>query len=283
MTTSQLGPSDEPPYRSYKELRSDHVYVSFSPAAKRLFWPLKGAFPTAISVMKTPRSPDDLEPYFQPGTGGSGSGTWHETSQLPLTEPKVSSVEVSVCDLEQWEFDWIEWHRDHAPGEFAPEYVTYGDLSDEDRPYARDPKEDGSWEEDSDTEFLIKCCGQDRPLRKRGIKLVVMPPAGHHFVTVHDYVSGKFGFICETTFLMTMSAVHPWLMSLRDDILEAKTVARPQPYPVSDVFEWMVNQGPEHTIEEKKGWIREHGGGPRLPMPASTAAMIERIRASRKR
>lgn len=194
MATSHSGQAEEPPYRSYKELRSDHVHVLFSPATKRLFWPLDGVFPTAISVMKTPRSPDDLEPYFQPDTGGSGSGTWHEISQLPLTEPKVSSVEASVYDLDQWEFDWMAWHRDHAGGEFDPEYVTYGDLSDEDRPYANDPKEDGSWEEEEDTEFLVKCCGEDRPLRKRGVKLVVTPSAGNHFVTVHDYVSGKSAF-----------------------------------------------------------------------------------------
>lgn len=194
MVTSQSGQSDEPSYRSYKELRGDHVHVLFSPTTKRLFWPLDGVSPTAISVMKTPCSPDDLEPYFQLDTRGSGGGTWHEISQLPLTEPKVSSVEVSVYELDQWEFDWMEWHRDHAGGEFDPEYVTYGDLSDEDRPYANDQKEDGSWEEDSDTEFLVKCCGEDRPLRKRGIKLVVTHSAGNRFVTVHDYVSGKSSF-----------------------------------------------------------------------------------------
>lgn len=88
----------------------------------------------------------------------------------------------------------MAWHRDHAGGEFDPEYVTYRDLSDEDRPFANDPKEDGSWEEDSDTEFLVKCCGEDRPLRKRGIKLVVTHSAGNRFVTVHDYVSGKYCF-----------------------------------------------------------------------------------------
>ncbi|KAK3934510.1 hypothetical protein QBC46DRAFT_368162 [Diplogelasinospora grovesii] len=210
----------------------------------------------------------DLEPYFQPDTGGSGSGTWHEISQLPLTEPKVSSVEASVYDLDQWEFDWMAWHRDHAGAEFDPEYVTYGDLSDEDRPYANDPKEDGSWEEDSEKEFLVKCCGEDRPLRKRGVKLVVTPSAGSNpFVTVQDYVS----------------AVHPWLMSLRGDILEAKTVARPQPYSALASTEWMVDKGPEHKIEEKESWIREHGGGPPRTMTASTAAILNRIRASRNR
>ncbi len=70
---------------------------------------------------------------------------------------------------------------------------------------------------------------------------------------------------------MMMSAVHPWLMSLRDNILKAKTVSRPQPYSASASTEWMVDKVPEHKIEEKKSWIRGHGGGPPRPMPASTA------------
>lgn len=180
----------QPPYRSFEELRKDpNDAVVFSHAAKRLFWPLDGVFPTALSVMKTPRSADDLEPYYQNSPGGGGN--WHEIAQLALTEPKVSSVEASACDLEQWESDWIAWHGYHKGEPANPEYVTYGDLSDEDRPYAKEAREDGGWEEDSDTEFLIRCCGEDRPLGKRGQKLVVTPGAGGDFVTVHDYVSGE--------------------------------------------------------------------------------------------
>jgi hypothetical protein len=283
MAASQSGQSDEPPYRSYKELRSDHVHVFFSPVTKRLFWPLDGVFPTAISIMKTPHSPGNLEPYFHPDTGDSGSGTWHEVSQLPLTEPKVSSIEVSVSDLDQWEFDWMAWHRDHTGGEFDPEYVTYGDLSDEDRPYANGPKEDGSWEEDSDTKFLVKCCGEDRPRRKRGLKLVVTPSACNYFVTVHDYVSGKSSFQSWRKFLMIMLVVHPWLMSLRHDILKAKTVARPQPYSALVPTKWVVSGGPQHKIEEREGWIREHDNPQSRSIPGSTAAILARIRASRNR
>ncbi|KAH6658186.1 hypothetical protein BKA67DRAFT_689361 [Truncatella angustata] len=265
MATSQSGNLDEPPYTSFKELRSDEVI--FSPATRRLFWPLDGVFLTAISVMKIPRSPEDLEPYFQPDTGGSGSGTWHEISQLPVTEPKVSSVEASVYGLDQWESDCIAWHGVHEGGEFDPEYVTYGDLSDEDRPYAKEPKEDGSWEEEEDTKFLLRCCGEDRPPRKRGLKLVVTPSAGNHFVTVHDWVS----------------AVHPWLVSLRDDVLRAKTVARFQAYSVSARTEWMVDKGPDHKIEEKQSWIEKHRSGPPRMIPGSTAAILNRIRANRNR
>lgn len=193
METSKPSQSKEPPCRSFEELLRNGLRVAFSPATKQLFWPLDGVFPSAISVMKTAHSVDDLEPFFRPDKEGNGSGTWHEISQLPLTEPRVSSVEASVYDLEQWEFDWMAWHKDHDGPEFDQEYVTYGDLDDEDRLYASEPKEDGSWEEDSDTEFLVKCCGDDRPLRKRGLRLVVTPSAGSKaFVTVLDYVSGEY-------------------------------------------------------------------------------------------
>jgi hypothetical protein len=72
-------------------------------------------------------------------------------------------------------------------------------------------------------------------------------------------------------------------MSLRGDILKAKPVARPQPYSASAPIEWMVNKGPEHKIEAKESWIQEHGGGQHRPMPASTAAILNRIRANRNR
>ena len=54
---------------------------------------------------------------------------------------------------------------------------------------------------------LLKCCGIDRP-RGKAAKLVVKPDAssGRNFVTIHDCVS----------------AVHPWLMERREDILGAE-------------------------------------------------------------
>ncbi|KAJ4414511.1 hypothetical protein N0V85_003115 [Neurospora sp. IMI 360204] len=209
METSQSGQSEGPPFLSLKELQHAGVRrVIYTPATQRLYWEFDGVFPTAISVMKDKKgAKDDLEPFFNPDTG-----TWHEISQLPLTEPKVSSLEVSVFDLEgrQWELDWAEWHEHHganyesnwaeylkhhggdapAPIRGQQEWVTYGDLDDDVRPYAREQKEDGSWEEDSDTEFLIKCCGEDRPLRKLDPKLVVTA-GSESFVTVRDFVSGK--------------------------------------------------------------------------------------------
>ncbi|KAL6822866.1 hypothetical protein J3E69DRAFT_382000 [Trichoderma sp. SZMC 28015] len=264
MAAAQSIQSDEPPYPSFEELRSNEQRVLFSPAAKRLYWPLEGVFPSAISVMRTARSVGEFDPFFTPDTNGSGSGTWHEISSLPLTDPKVSSAEASLRDLDQWESDWLAWHRDHTAPEFNVEYTTYGDLSDEDRPYANEPKEDGGWEEDSDTEFLIRCCGDDRPLRKRGLKIKVTPSAGNNFVTVHDYVR----------------AVHPWLMGLRGDIIRAKAVARPMPYFESGVnIEWMVSNltAPQHEIMAKEFWTEMHR--PPRPMDAATSRFLQRIGA----
>ncbi|CCC05561.1 unnamed protein product [Sordaria macrospora k-hell] len=86
---------EEPPFLSFKELKNAGVRrVIYTPAAERLYWEFDGVFPTstAISVMKNEKgAKDDLEPFFNPDTG-----TWHEISQLPLTEPKTSSFEVSV-------------------------------------------------------------------------------------------------------------------------------------------------------------------------------------------
>ncbi|PTB65070.1 hypothetical protein BBK36DRAFT_1160295 [Trichoderma citrinoviride] len=262
MAAAQSSQPDEPLYPSFEELRSNQERVLFSPAAKRLYWPLEGVFPTAISVMRTVRSVDELDPFFRPDTSGSGSGTWHEIASLPVTDPKVSSVEASVRDLDQWESDWLAWHREHTAPEYNAEYVTYGDLSDEDRPYADEPNEDGNWEADSDTEFLVRCCGDDRPLRKRGLKIKVTPSAGNDFVTVRDYVS----------------AVHAWLMSLRGDIIRAKAVARPQPYVGN--MEWMVSNitAPQHEIMTKEFWVEMHRP-PRPVRDAATSRFLQRIGA----
>lgn len=165
---------------SYEELRSERQRVVFSKDFERLCWPLKGTFPTTLSVMQTMRGAlEDMEPLQR------RDGTWHEIAFLPLTEPKVSSIKASVRILDQYEPDWVAWHEDHE----AAEYVAYGDLDDDTRPFG-EQQEDGSWEADSDTEYLARCCGQDRPVHKRGLMVQVKPSAGKDFVTIHDYASG---------------------------------------------------------------------------------------------
>lgn len=200
MTSPQPKQSEQPPFRSWSQLRYDEVNVTFSPVAERLFWQYEGNFPSAISVMKTSSNVKELEHLFQSsktsavkgsGSGGDAAeaGTWHAIAHEPITQPPVSSLRVTIEDLDQWESDWLFWHEDHEGAEF----VTYGDLSDEDRPFAEYANEDGDWEADSDTEFKIRCCGEDRPLRRRGLELEVKPVNGGAFVSVRDYVQGEIG------------------------------------------------------------------------------------------
>ncbi|KUJ18862.1 uncharacterized protein LY89DRAFT_717382 [Mollisia scopiformis] len=257
MATSQSGQPDESPYPSYKELRRNQLSVNSTDAVNCLFWHFDGVFPAAISVMTTPRTPNSLKPYFQPEAGGSGSGTWHQIARLPITEPKVSSIEISVSDLESWRNSWLEQHKEHPEGE----YVTYGDLSDDERPY---PSEEGGWESDSDTPYLVRCCGEDRPPNETA-KLVVTPSAGNHFVTVQDYVS----------------TVHPWLMSLREDILQAKKVVNYYPQPMPTDF-MVIGMVPDNIrIEDKQYWIEGFRPGGRLPRNAHEASIIDRLRRPR--
>ena len=111
---------------------------------------------------------------------------------MPLTEPKCSSVVAYFDEVYSWESNWLEFHERHT---MNAEYIAYRDLSDEDRPFPNKLTEDGSWDDDSDTEFLIRCCGEDRPLRTRSLNILVTPSTGSNFVTVYDYVSSKFIFL----------------------------------------------------------------------------------------
>lgn len=170
-----------------RDLQGDGIPVRFVDATRRIFWSFEGDFPSAVSVMKTALTPESLEPLFQPDPSEGSSGTWHEICQHALTEPKVSSVRASVYHLEQYHEDWMGWHREHP----WAEYVTHGEMSDADRPFASAMREDGSWEEDSDTEWMVACCGEERPLNK-DVKLEIKPAEGCQYVTIRDYVSGEF-------------------------------------------------------------------------------------------
>lgn len=126
---------------------------------------------------------------------------WHEIALLPLMEPKVSSIKVTIRMLDQYEPDWVMWHENHE----AAEYLEYGDLDDDTRRFD-EQQEDGTWEADSDTPYIARCCGQNRPVHKRGLSVQVTPAAGEDFVTIRDYVSGMlvyifFSFMCYASYV----------------------------------------------------------------------------------
>lgn len=77
---------------------------------------------------------------------------------------------------------------------------------------------------------------------------------------------------------MIVSAVHPWLMSLREDILKAMSLFLG--YPQSLPTEFMVTGGPDILwIDDKEDWIRRIvGGPPRHPIPVSILNRLRRAR-----
>lgn len=162
-----------------------------------------------------PTLPPD-EPYYQPapsdGTAGSG-GNWYPISQDSLAEPNVSSIAIRFVDLARWEENWLEAHEGH----YCPDYPGFdstltriGPLPDAD---PDDP--DDRWDEvdGEGTGHLLMCCGVERPRKTESdsrFQFVVEAKGEGGFLTVHDYVE----------------QLHPWLMGLREEILEATAIAR---------------------------------------------------------
>jgi hypothetical protein len=229
--TVDAGEADSQPaqYLTDKELRSSGVSPHSTLATVRLVWSFSGSLETSISVMASAYSVDVLEPYFQPAAGGGSP--WHVISKSSLTHPPVSAIVATVDDLEIWESDWKDFHRNHSePDSYnESEDLQYGDLPD------YDP------EKDEDPPHLLVCCGTDRPRNKSGGVLVTASQSGPGFVTVHDYIT----------------TVHPWLMRNRDDILDAMDRREDLPDPedmdlvVDAVFPtWL-------RIREKSEWVNE--------------------------
>jgi hypothetical protein len=166
---------DGPPYPTFNERKiQNNKAPIFSRAYQRLMWPIQGEFPSAISVM-TENTP---QPLFNPETG-----EWHEIASQSITNIKVSSLEASLENLDSWERQWERMHMEHAdPAYDECEFVTDSDLDDDER----------DWDEDSDTGILVHCCGEDRPFDKKGLTLEVRPSPENGFVTVKDYIGGKY-------------------------------------------------------------------------------------------
>lgn len=212
-----------PPYPTLAELRAAHRHMLPSAAGgKLLFWPLDG--PTletsGLAVMAGPTNPDVRVPYYDAATGAC-----HPISQLPISEPRVSSITVHVSELADWEGNWEEAHFDL--------------IADEEG-------------DDSGGVDRIECGGMERPVGKDA-SIVVIGTGGvteggggggssSGFVTVHDFVA----------------AVHPWLMGLRSDILGALATLNGEDAPLPAETELMVNV---HTlaslmIDKRAEWIR---------------------------
>lgn len=134
--------------------------TSVSADARRIRWTLNGPLETAIAVARDYSfDPDEVpEPYYRGPSGDDGKPTWHPFSQSSLAEPKVSSLELFVDPLDEWDYYWMEHHEGHTDpaGTYDPAEVLYGPLPDADES-----------EKTDDDEHLLLCCGEKRPRGKK--------------------------------------------------------------------------------------------------------------------
>ncbi|KAH6983655.1 hypothetical protein BKA56DRAFT_520050 [Ilyonectria sp. MPI-CAGE-AT-0026] len=84
----------------------------------RLFWSLGGPLETSIFILEDAANPEGpREPYFRQTAGGA---TWHPISQESLTEPRVSSISVSILPLNDWRTILARCCGENRPKNLAP-------------------------------------------------------------------------------------------------------------------------------------------------------------------
>ncbi|KAB5583028.1 hypothetical protein GE09DRAFT_288074 [Coniochaeta sp. 2T2.1] len=167
MVTTRSGQGSPPAaFPSFEEVfNSQQRRPLLTTEAKRLRWVLHGPLETAITVLR--------QPYHEPGTapepyrisqgGPDNPTTWHAVAQAAYTEPKVSSITVSVSQIDDWEDLWRERHIGCA-----------------------DPPLDDEEGGKENYDFPSRCCGEQRP-HPQDMTLTIR--ASGEYVTVHDYVS----------------------------------------------------------------------------------------------
>ncbi|KAK0754378.1 hypothetical protein B0T18DRAFT_399044, partial [Schizothecium vesticola] len=168
----------------------EYILQLISTAGKRLFWRLNGPLEHAISVAPSEYYEPDavMEPYFRPASADlDTASSWHAVSQESLQTPPVSSVTVRIMCIDSWEQRWADEHRECYDAVFASDRRRLA-------PRPGDETLDAPL-------YVAECCGEERPW-SQDTRLKVV--AGGAFITVHEYVS----------------AVHPWLMGMRDNLLD---------------------------------------------------------------
>ncbi|KAK5659395.1 hypothetical protein OQA88_1488 [Cercophora sp. LCS_1] len=184
---------------SYEEHLRAREEVKVSEGARRIRWALNGPLESAITIGRDYfLDPDEVPESYCRGSLGSSEDSlyeaWHPLSKSPLSEPKISSLQLTVHALHDWDTNWMENHDQHTDpdGTYDPADVLYGPLPDADK-YEK---------EDAENHLLI-CCGLKRP---RGKKVQLKVEAGTEgFVTIRDFAS----------------VVHRYLMGRRAEIIEA--------------------------------------------------------------
>jgi len=100
------------------------------------------------------------EPYFR--STADGAANWHPISQLPFIEPRILSCTVSVLELDDWGWQWLEFTAEESEPD-TPSAAAWGVAPA--AVAAKHPDEAGR-------PFLLKCCcGFERPWGKEDVRL----------------------------------------------------------------------------------------------------------------
>ncbi|KAI2631342.1 hypothetical protein GGS26DRAFT_557401 [Hypomontagnella submonticulosa] len=194
---------------AYEELRATGQVVTPSIDFLRLRWYFNGPIEASIHVLEDATDPTSSQtPYRTTITTTSPDGQTHQIiqehgiSSSSISAKPISSIKVTILMLDDWECAWEEAHE---PEENESAVYT----------------EDGPEGERK----LIQCCGEGRPYYKSSPPSCLVKASGKSkpFVTIHDYVT----------------AVHPWMAALEDDIRCAKGVHKGTPIRKSaNMFMW---------------------------------------------
>ncbi|KAH9438496.1 hypothetical protein MCOR02_002115 [Pyricularia oryzae] len=202
-------------------------------------WTLNGPLESAIQVMPNMWYDADavMEPYFRPPATLGSEPSWHSLALEPLMTPPFHTVTVRPYCIADWEE--LLFMRKYTGAMRSGRYGEHA-WADEDDYY--------------DDHMLVERCGGQRP-RSRDAKLQVK--AAGAFVTIHDYVS----------------QVHPWLMGMRERLLEAlgHLDRRSAPWApdtklvVKDMHLLMIIRGKGFADCRRKPFVRPPGWVPLTP------------------
>ncbi|KAK0751250.1 hypothetical protein B0T18DRAFT_485895 [Schizothecium vesticola] len=148
--------TEPPAFPTAQELVAAWKFYGGSTAFMRLRWSIRAPVSSAIFVIDSAidyTSPQ--QPYYSP----SHPGGVHPIASEPATHPPVSSMRLTVMELDRWADNWDMAHGEHEPLFCSQEF-------DEDN-------------------LLVRCCGQGRP--GPGPHLDI-PASTQPFIMVNDII-----------------------------------------------------------------------------------------------
>ncbi|KAH6679968.1 hypothetical protein F5X68DRAFT_263664 [Plectosphaerella plurivora] len=223
-----------------------------SDASKRLFWTLNGPLESSIQVSPSPYYEPEavMEAYCRPATD-DGPASWHPVSEENLFTMAHQTVKVRIENFAGYEQLWSDLNWEDSGAKWA---ALARDDPDFD-PYDHDP------------DLGIPIC----PINVDDHILTVTTT--EDYLTIHEYVS----------------AVHPWLMSIREIIVEALWYTNGRGTSWTSESKLVVARGAGSIhVGGEKDWRRSHRKpyvpfiGPMQPRPPVEERMMamarERIR-----